>query len=145
MSTPSWISTALTLSPYLVVWWVIKLKPNINFVFYLTSSGVFKIWTPPFNPDVRWPFPLPPAWTWAFKIRIPSFTFKSLATCYACSGVVAMSPFWTKTPNLLMTSLLWYSWRSKYLLILSVRPLLKTGFKNLENIFLLIKWLKIFL
>lgn len=77
--------------------------PIIYLVNFSTSSGVFNTLTPPFNPEVKCPFPLPPAWTYALRIKPPDGS-NGMATFLAYSGVRAMSPFYTRILNFLIIS-----------------------------------------
>lgn len=53
--------TDFTFNPALGVYLVIKLNPSIYSAAVSTSSGDLTIYTPPVCPEVKVPFPLPPA------------------------------------------------------------------------------------
>ena len=60
-------NTSLHFFPVTPVWGVTRVFPIIFYAYSRTSEALVAVWTPPFNPDyLNVPFPLPPAWTWAF-------------------------------------------------------------------------------
>lgn len=69
-----------------------------EFVCLYTSESTYvsTILTPPFNPFLNAPFPLPPASTWAFSTI--SFTFRLLAISWASAFVFATPNFGTGIP-----------------------------------------------